>query len=156
MTKRILERQELAKIAAELRANGKRIVLTNGCFDILHVGHVRVLQAARDLGDVLIVGLNSDESTRRLKGPTRPVNTELDRAELLANLRSVDYVTVFTEDTADELLKAVRPHIYAKGADYTTTSLPEATTVESIGGEIRLLELVPGKSTTSIVGKIQG
>jgi glycerol-3-phosphate cytidylyltransferase len=116
---------------------------------------VRVLNAARELGDVLIVGLNSDASVRKLKGPQRPVNSELDRAEVLANLRSVDYVTVFTEDTADELLKAVRPHIYAKGADYSTATLPEAQTVESFGGEIRLLELVPGKSTTSTIGKIQ-
>ena len=92
---------------------------------------------------------------RKLKGPTRPVNSEMDRAEILANLRSVDFVTVFTEDTADELLKAIKPDIYAKGADYTVSSLPETKTVESFGGQIRLLELVPGKSTTNIVGKIQ-
>ncbi len=155
VTSRILARQDLARVADELRTAGKRIVVTNGCFDILHVGHVRVLDAARQLGDVLIVGLNSDESVRKLKGPTRPVNSEMDRAEVLANLRSVDFVTVFTEDTADELLKAIKPDIYAKGADYTVSSLPETKTVESFGGQIRLLELVPGKSTTNIVGKIQ-
>lgn len=154
-TSRILTRQELARVADDLRTAGQRIVVTNGCFDILHVGHVRVLDAARQLGDVLIVGLNSDESVRKLKGPTRPVNNELDRAEILANLRSVDFVTVFSEDTADELLKAIKPDIYAKGADYTVSSLPETKTVESFGGQIRLLELVPGKSTTNIVGKIQ-
>jgi D-glycero-beta-D-manno-heptose 1-phosphate adenylyltransferase len=153
---RVLDRQELARLSAELRAAGKKIVVTNGCFDILHVGHVRVLNAARELGDVLIVGLNSDESTRRLKGPTRPVNNEADRAEVLVNLRSVDYVSVFGEDTAIELLTAIKPHIYAKGADYTNATLPEAPTVESFGGEIRFLELVPGKSTTNIVTKIQG
>ncbi len=155
VTSRILARQELARVAEELRAAGKRIIVTNGCFDILHVGHVRVLDAARQLGDVLIVGLNSDESVRKLKGPTRPVNNEIDRAEILANLRSVDFVTVFTEDTADELLKAIKPDIYAKGADYNVSNLPETKTVESFGGQIRLLELVPGKSTTNIVGKIQ-
>lgn len=156
VTTRILERQELARISQELRAAGKIIVTTNGCFDILHVGHVRVLNAARELGDVLIVGLNSDESVRRLKGPDRPVNSETDRAEVLSNLRCVDYVTIFHEDTADEFLKSVRPHIYTKGGDYVPSTLPEYPTVTSMGGEVRLLELVPGKSTTSIVGKIQG
>jgi len=155
VTTRILDRQELSRISEELKAQGKRVVTTNGCFDILHVGHVRILNAARELGDVLIVGLNSDASTKRLKGPGRPVNSELDRAEVLANLKSVDYVSVFDEDTAIEFLKAVKPNIYVKGADYTTASLPEAPTVESFGGEIRLLELVPGKSTTNIVSKIQ-
>ena len=155
MTSRILTRQDLVRLAEELRAAGKRIVTTNGCFDILHVGHVRVLQAAKDLGDVLIVGVNSDESVRKLKGPTRPVNSEADRAEVLANLKSVDYVTVFGEETASELLECIKPHIYAKGADYTTSSLPETPTVQSYGGEIAFLELVPGKSTSAIVAKIQ-
>lgn len=156
MTTRILDRQELARVSEELRAAGKTIVTTNGCFDILHVGHVRVLNAARALGDVLIVGLNSDASVRRLKGPTRPVNSEQDRAEVLSTLRCVDYVTVFDEDTADEFLKSVRPHIYTKGGDYIPSTLPEYPTVQALGGEIRLLELVPGKSTTSIVEKLSG
>jgi rfaE bifunctional protein nucleotidyltransferase chain/domain len=155
MTSRILTRQELARVADELRAAGKKIVTTNGCFDILHVGHVRVLNAARELGDVLIVGVNSDESVRKLKGPTRPVNSEQDRAEVLANLKAVDYVTVFSEDTASELLQAIKPDVYAKGADYTNATLPETPTVQSYGGEIAFLELVPGKSTTAIVAKIQ-
>jgi rfaE bifunctional protein nucleotidyltransferase chain/domain len=151
----VLDRQELARVSEELRKQGKRVVTTNGCFDIVHVGHVRILNAAKELGDVLIVGVNSDESVRRLKGPTRPVNSEQDRAEVLANLKSVDYVSVFPEDTAIEFLTAVKPNIYVKGADYTTASLPEAPTVEKFGGEIRLLELVPGKSTTCIVSKLQ-
>jgi rfaE bifunctional protein nucleotidyltransferase chain/domain len=155
MTSRILTRQEMARVADELRAAGKKIVTTNGCFDILHVGHVRVLQAARELGDVLIVGVNSDESVRKLKGPNRPVNTQQDRAEVLANLKSVDYVTIFGEETASELLQSIKPDVYAKGADYTTCSLPETPTVQSYGGEIAFLELVPGKSTTAIVAKIQ-
>jgi rfaE bifunctional protein nucleotidyltransferase chain/domain len=151
----ILDRQELIRISEELRKQGKRVVTTNGCFDIVHVGHVRILNAAKELGDVLIVGVNSDASVRRLKGPSRPVNSEQDRAEVVANLKSVDYVSVFAEDTAIEFLTAVKPNIYVKGADYTTASLPEAPTVESFGGEIRLLELVPGKSTTNIVSKLQ-
>lgn len=155
MTTRILNRQELERVSAELRSQGKRIVATNGCFDIVHVGHVRILNAAREQGDVLIVGVNSDDSVRRLKGPTRPVNSEADRAEVVANLRPVDYVSVFDEDTAIEFLTAVKPHIYVKGADYTTTSLPETPTVEKYGGEVRLLELVPGKSTTNIVNKMR-
>jgi rfaE bifunctional protein nucleotidyltransferase chain/domain len=155
MTTRILDRQELERVSAELRSQGKRVVATNGCFDILHVGHVRILNAAREQGDVLIVGVNADESVCRLKGPSRPVNNETDRAEVLSNLKSVDYVSIFGEDTAIEFLTAVKPHIYVKGADYTTASLPETPTVEKYGGEVRLLELVPGKSTTAIVRKMQ-
>src|ERR687896_177903 len=109
---------EAARVASLLRAEGRRIVLANGCFDLLHVGHVRYLGAARALGDVLFVGLNSDAAVRRLKGPGRPLLAAAERAELLQALRAVDHVVVFDEDTADELLRRLRPHVHAKGTDY--------------------------------------
>src|SRR5579884_3042660 len=122
--KRILDSQDLARIAADLHAAGKRIVATNGCFDIIHVGHTRYLEEARKLGDILIVGINSDDSVRQLKGSSRPINNEADRAEVLASLRCVDFVTIFGEPTADKFLQTVRPAVYAKGGDYTTDNLP--------------------------------
>lgn len=152
--KRVVDRQELARIAEDLRQEGKRIVTTNGCFDILHVGHVRVLEASRALGDILIVGVNSDASVSRLKGPNRPVNSEIDRAEVLSNLRSVDYVSIFTEDTAEEFLAVVKPDVYTKGADYTPDSLKETPIVEKHGGKVVILDLVPGKSTTATISRI--
>lgn len=138
----------------KLRREGKKIVTTNGCFDILHVGHVRVLKQARDLGDVLMVGINSDASVRRLKGEQRPVNNEADRAELLSALRCVDYVTVFDEDTPVEFLRLFQPDIHVKGADYKPENLLETPVVEAGGGKVVILDLVPGKSTTSIVERI--
>ena len=154
--KRIIERQELEKLAESLRHDGKRIVTTNGCFDVLHVGHVRILQAAKECGDVLIVGINSDDSVKRLnKGPNRPVNTEADRAEILANLKSVDYVTVFGEDTPVEFLTLIRPNVHVKGADYSPSQLAETPVVESFGGEVKILALVPGKSTTSTIARMR-
>ena len=140
----------------ELKAQGKRIVSTNGCFDILHVGHIRFLQAAKSLGDILVIGLNSDASVKRLKGPTRPVIGQADRAEILAALACVDYVCIFEEDTPVEFLKGVRSNVHAKGADYKPTDLAETPVVESFGGEVNIIELVPGKSTTSIVRLISG
>ena len=153
--KHILSREALLKLAKDLKTQGKRLVTTNGCFDILHVGHVRILEASKRLGDVLIVGINSDESVRRLKGPTRPITPEAERAEILASLRCVDYVSIFPEDTAVELLKAIRPDIYVKGSDWTQTTLSEAPVVESFGGQVKIIELVPGKSTTSLISRIQ-
>jgi rfaE bifunctional protein nucleotidyltransferase chain/domain len=153
--KRILNRQELAQVVQDLRSQGKRIVATNGCFDIVHVGHVRYLEQAQQLGDVLVVGINSDTSVQKLKGPHRPVNGEQDRAEVLAALRFVDYVSIFNEPTADEFLKAASPDIYAKGGDYTPESLPETPLVRSLGAEVVILNLVPGKSTTSIVERLR-
>jgi D-glycero-beta-D-manno-heptose 1-phosphate adenylyltransferase len=150
-----MDSNDLAQIAERLHNQGKKIVTTNGCFDILHVGHVRILDAAREFGDVLIVGLNSDDSVKRLKGPTRPVNSQLDRAEILAALKSVDYVWIFTEDTPVEFLKLVKPHIHVKGADYAPSQLAETPVVESFGGRIEILSLVPGKSTTSLLSRIQ-
>ena len=131
------------------------MVFTNGCFDILHAGHVRYLAAARALGDVLILGLNSDASVRRLKGETRPVNSEADRAEVVGALKSVDYVVIFGEDTAEELIAKVQPAVYAKGGDYTLETLPEARIVERYGGEVAFIPLVEGKSTTGMIAKME-
>lgn len=151
-------RSELVRAVEEQRALGKTIVLTNGCFDILHIGHVRYLQDARALGDLLVVGVNSDDSVRRLKGPDRPVVPEFERVEILSALECVDYVTIFTEETPIELIIALRPDIHVKGGDYRPEDMPEAETVLSVGGRI---EIVPytrtdteGRSTTNLIGKI--
>ncbi len=145
----------LAAYRATLAARGQRMVFTNGCFDLLHVGHVRYLQAARALGDALVVAVNGDESVRALKGPSRPVNSEQDRAEVLAALACVDAVTIFHEERVSEVVRAIRPHIYAKGGDYTIDSLDagERAALAEVGAEIRILPLVPGKSTTSILAR---
>ncbi|MFC2314834.1 MAG: D-glycero-beta-D-manno-heptose 1-phosphate adenylyltransferase [Selenomonas massiliensis] len=147
----LIPNERIEEFAATLRAARARVVFTNGCFDILHAGHVRYLAAARALGDVLILGLNSDASVRRLKGETRPVNSAADRAEVVGALASVDYVVIFGEDTAEELIARVRPAVYAKGGDYTRETLPEARIVESYGGEVAFIPLVEGKSTTGII-----
>lgn len=149
-------RDNLSTFAAALRAHGQRIVFTNGCFDILHVGHVRYLGAARALGDCLVVGLNSDASVRRLKGPERPVNEEADRAEVLDALRAVDYVTIFDEPTAAELIEIIRPDVYVKGGDYTIATLPEAKIVRDYGGRVEFIDLVPARSTTRVIEKLRG
>lgn len=149
-------RESFAAFADSLRTDGKRIVFTNGVFDILHVGHLRYLEAARALGDALLVGVNADESVRRLKGPTRPINLEDERAELLAALRCVDGVCVFREDTPMELIRVVRPHIHAKGGDYKTPdALPETPLVRSLGGEVVILQLIPDRSTTRIIESLK-
>lgn len=153
--KKIVTSQELALERSRLAGLGKRLVFTNGCFDLLHVGHVRYLQAARELGDALVVALNGDESVRALKGPTRPVNGEEDRAEVLAALACVDYVTVFHTPRVTDVIREVRPHLYAKGGDYTPDSLDpgEVGALREAGSEIRILPLVPGKSTTATLAK---
>ena len=147
----LIPSERIEEYAAILHAAGLRVVFTNGCFDILHAGHVRYLAAARSLGDVLILGLNSDASVRRLKGETRPVNMEADRAEVVGALKSVDAVVIFGEDTAETLIAKVRPAVYVKGGDYTRETLPEARIVERYGGEVAFIPLVAGKSTTSII-----
>ena len=149
---KLLSRDALAALLATLPGT---TVFTNGCFDLMHVGHLRYLQAARALGDRLVIGLNSDASVKRLKGDTRPVLPEDERAELLAGLACVDFVTIFDEPTADALLAALKPQIYAKGGDYTPESLPEAPTVRAYGGDIRIIPFVPGRSTTSLIARIQ-
>lgn len=149
-------REALSEYIEGLRKQGKTIVTTNGCFDILHVGHVRILKQAKALGDVLVVGINSDASVRDLKGPERPINNQEDRAELLASLECVDVVSIFTEGTPVEFIKIVKPDIHVKGADYKPQDLEETPVVESLGGRIEILPLVPQKSTTSLVQKIRG
>ena len=147
--------EELAALRDAFAAAGKRLVFTNGCFDLLHVGHVRYLQQARALGDALLVAVNGDASVRALKGPTRPVNSEEDRAEVLAALACVDGVTLFHTERVTELVRIIRPHIYAKGGDYTVASLDpgERAALEAAGSEIRILPLVPGRSTTAMLEK---
>lgn len=152
----LIARDDVEKFFAILRAGGQRIVFTNGCFDILHTGHVRYLKAARSLGDCLAVGLNSDVSVRRLKGPERPVNAEADRAEVLDALFAVDYVTIFDEPTAEDLIARIRPDVYVKGGDYTLNTLPEAKIVQQYGGRVAFVDLVPGRSTTKVIEKLRG
>lgn len=145
---------EAAALAEQLRAEGKRIVLANGCFDLLHVGHIRYLGAARRQGDVLFVGINSDAAVRRLKGPGRPVMPAGERAEILAGLRDVDHVLVFDEDTADRLVTSLRPHVHAKGTDYTVDSVPEAATARAIGTEVAITGDPKSHSTRDLIGLI--
>ena len=150
----LIPKERIEDFCATLREAGQRVVFTNGCFDILHAGHVRYLEAARALGDCLVLGLNTDASVRCLKGETRPVNTELDRAEVAGALASVDYVVLFDEPTAESLIEKVRPAVYVQGGDYTRETLPEAKIVEKYGGEVHFIDLVPGRSTTKIIEKI--
>jgi rfaE bifunctional protein nucleotidyltransferase chain/domain len=139
-----------------MRASGKRLVVTNGCFDLLHLGHVTYLETARAQGDALLVGVNSDAAVRQLKGPGRPVTPEGDRAAVLAALESVDGACIFAEATATRFLAAARPDIYVKGGDYTLDTLnqDERRTVEQAGGKIVIIPFVPGKSTTATLKKI--
>ncbi len=139
-----------------LREGGQKVVFTNGCFDILHAGHVRYLNKARSFGDCLVLGLNSDASVRRLKGPTRPINNEQDRAEVVGALRAVDYVVIFDEPTAEQLIALVQPDVYVKGGDYTLDTLPEAKIVQRYGGRVEFVNLVAGRSTTNVIAKIKG
>jgi rfaE bifunctional protein nucleotidyltransferase chain/domain len=141
---------------AAFQATGKKLVVTNGCFDILHLGHVTYLESARNLGDALLVGVNGDEATRQLKGAGRPLNCETDRAAVLAALASVDGVCIFADKTATKFLSAARPGVYVKGGDYTLDTLnqEERHVVESAGGKIVIFPLVPGKSTTALLAKI--
>ncbi|WP_288185983.1 D-glycero-beta-D-manno-heptose 1-phosphate adenylyltransferase [uncultured Sporomusa sp.] len=151
---KIITRADIVTIAKNLKAAGKTIVFTNGCFDILHAGHVRYLAAARTLGDCLIVGLNSDQSVRSLKGSTRPVNSQDDRAEVLAALAAVDYVVIFEDTTAETLVEEIKPDIYAKGGDYTVEKLPENKVVVAHGGRTVLVPEVPGRSSSNIIKKL--
>jgi glycerol-3-phosphate cytidylyltransferase len=137
-----------------LKNENKVIVSTNGCFDILHVGHVRYLNQAKALGVILIVCLNTDKSVKRLKGDSRPINNENDRAEVLAGLSSVDYVILFDEDTPSDLLGKIKPDIHVKGGDYNVDTLPESKVIQQSGGKIMFLPFVKGKSTTAIINKI--
>ncbi|MGV3724832.1 MAG: D-glycero-beta-D-manno-heptose 1-phosphate adenylyltransferase [Actinomycetota bacterium] len=150
----IVTRSELAQLGEELRASGKRVVFTNGCFDVLHVGHLRYLQQARELGDALVVGVNTDAGVRRLKGAQRPIVPEEERAELLAGLACVDFVTLFDEPLPNETLSALRPQVHVKGGDYEAERLPETALVRAMGGEVVIIPLVEGRSTTDVVRRI--
>ena len=142
-------------LPARLAALPRPMVFTNGVFDILHRGHATYLAQARAMGASLVLGLNSDASVRRLKGPKRPVNCEADRAEVVGALRSVDYVTIFDEPTAAELIALVKPDVYAKGGDYTLATLPEAKIVQQYGGKVEFIDLVAGRSTTQVIERIR-
>jgi len=150
----VLSLEEAVTIREKLRAGGKTVVLTNGHFGLLHVGHTDCLQRAKALGDVLIVGLNSDASTRLLKGQKRPIVPQEERAQLLAALECVDYVIIFEERTAERLLAALRPEVYVKGGDWAIEDLPEAKAVAEYGGRVEILPQVPNRSTTDIIETI--
>ena len=150
-----LTRELASKVIEELKREGKKVVFTNGCFDILHVGHLTYLNEAKKQGDYLVIGVNSDSSVKRLKGETRPINSEKDRAEMLSGLKAVDMTVIFEEDTPVELIESLKPSIHVKGGDYRKEDLPETEVVERNGGEVRILNFVEGKSTTNIVKKIQ-
>lgn len=143
-----------------MREQHQRLVLTNGCFDLLHVGHVRYLQAARALGDALAVGLNSDASVQRLKGRTRPYTSEAERAEILAALECIDFLTIFAEDTAELLVEEIRPAVYVKGGDYScdpdsASFPPEGHVVEKYGGRVAVVPYVPGRSTSALIDHLR-
>jgi len=153
---KILTLDQLGTESGRLRSESQRVVATNGCFDILHVGHVRYLAAARKLGDVLVVGLNGDDSVRQLKGGGRPVNRERDRAEVLTALESVDYVTIFPEKRATNFLRAAQPAVYAKGGDYTADTLDpeERAVLDDFGTRIEIIPFEKGYSTSELLTKI--
>lgn len=150
----VIDRKNIKELCLKLKKENKKTVFTNGCFDILHIGHVRYLKESAKYADVLIIGLNSDSSVKKLKGETRPINNELDRAELLSELNFVDYVVIFDEDTPQDLLDEIKPDIYTKGADYTLETLPEASVVIKNGGKVEFINLIEGKSTTNVIKKI--
>ncbi len=146
---------DLEQLRETLRAEAKRIVFTNGVFDILHAGHVMYLDQARAMGDVLVLGLNADESVRRLKGPERPVNTEADRAVVVAALRSVDHVVIFGDDTPLAIIETLLPDVLVKGGDYTRDTIVGADVVESNGGTVCTIPLLEGRSTSSVINRVR-
>ena len=156
MKTKIIDMDELAARAEVLRAAGKKLVVTNGCFDLLHVGHVRYLQAARTLGDLLAVGLNGDRSVRELKGNGRPITAESDRAEVLAALQCVDLVTIFPQTRATQFIAAIKPAIYVKGGDYSSETLDEEerAVLKEVGAEIRIIPFESGYSTSRLLEQI--
>ncbi|MCS6965317.1 MAG: D-glycero-beta-D-manno-heptose 1-phosphate adenylyltransferase [Candidatus Kapabacteria bacterium] len=150
----VLERRLLAEVCRQLRVHGKRIVFTNGCFDLLHLGHVRYLESARQLGDILVVGVNTDTSVRHLKGMLRPLRPEGERAALVAALKPVDFVTLFEEETPESLIAELRPDVLVKGGDYAREHIAGADLVESWGGTVVIVPYVKGYSTTAVVEDI--
>ena len=151
----VIKRTEIQELIKKLKNENKTTVFSNGCFDILHIGHVRYLKASAKFADIMIIGLNSDSSVKRLKGESRPINNENDRAELLSELGFVDYVVIFEEDTPENLLNEIKPDIYTKGADYTMETLPEADIMIKNGTKVEFIEFVDGKSTTNVIKKIE-
>ena len=151
---RVIPRRTVRALCARLRREGKRIVFTNGCFDILHAGHAQYLQKAASLGDMLFVGLNSDASVRRLKGEARPVQKASDRAYLLASLACVSYVAIFSEDTPLGLIRDVSPHVLVKGGDWKNKDIVGADLVRKSGGKVATIRFLPGRSTTSILARV--
>lgn len=146
--------EEAERLAVRLRSQGQRLVLANGCFDLLHIGHIRYLQAAKQLGDVLIVALNSDSSVRRIKGRGRPLIEQSERAEILAALGCVDYVVTFDEDTVDQLVSRLKPHVHAKGTDYTEESVPEREAALAGGGRVAIVGDSKTHSTRDLISAI--
>jgi D-beta-D-heptose 7-phosphate kinase/D-beta-D-heptose 1-phosphate adenosyltransferase len=154
LREKIKTEEDLYRIAEDLKKKGKRIVFTNGCFDLLHLGHVRYLEKAKSLGDILVVGLNSDSSVQSLKGPERPILPEEERAEILSGLGCVDYITIFDELTPLELISSLQPHILVKGGDWTKEAIVGKEVVERSGGEVVLLPFVEGSSTSNLIEAI--
>ena len=150
----LIDTKDIEIFCEVLRKGGRKVVFTNGCFDILHAGHVTYLEKARSFGDCLVLGLNTDASVRSNKGPSRPINSELDRAKVVGALRAVDYVVLFGEQTAEALIAKVKPDVYVKGGDYTLDTLPEAKIVQSYGGHVEFVQMVAGRSTTNIIDRI--
>ena len=152
---KIIKKEEAEEIIGKLKKQNKKTVFTNGCFDILHVGHVRYLRESSKYGDILIVGLNSDISVKKIKGDSRPINNENDRAEILAELECVDFVVIFDEESPSKLIDELKPDIYTKGADYSLETLPERDVVLKNNIEVKFIKFVEGKSTTNIIKTIQ-
>ena len=152
----LVKREDIRALVNIIHNSGKTVVCTNGCFDILHVGHVRYLEATKAFADYSIVLLTSDKSVRSIKGPKRPINTENDRAELLSALKCVDYVVLFDEDSPRDLLDLIKPDVYTKGADYTMETLPEADIMRKNGTRVEFIKFVEGKSTTNVISKMNG
>lgn len=151
----VLRRDNIAEFVRNLQKSGKTVVATNGCFDILHVGHVRYLQTTKSFADYSVVLLNSDKSVKSIKGDGRPINNENDRAEILCALTCVDYVVLFDEDSPRDLLDEIKPNVYTKGADYTMETLPEADIMIKNGTKVEFIDFVQGKSTTNVINKIK-
>ena len=154
MKEKIKKREDLRRIVEDFKTKGKRIVFTNGCFDLLHIGHIRYLEEAKSLGDILVVGVNSDRSVRNLKGPNRPILPEEERAEILSGLESVNYITIFDEPTPLELISSLQPHILAKGGDWTKETTVGKEVVERLGGEVVILPFIEGSSTSNVIETI--
>jgi rfaE bifunctional protein nucleotidyltransferase chain/domain len=154
MREKIKAKEDLQRIVDDLKAKGERIVFTNGCFDLLHVGHIRYLEEAKALGDILVVGINSDRSVRNIKGPLRPILPEEERAEILSGLGCVDYITIFDEADPLELISSLQPHILVKGGDWIKETTVGKEVVERSGGEVIILPFVQGASTSNLIEAI--